>query len=86
MDAVLISMPRSIDVLQAVSDRRQMPFMYSYPSYFLMYPNALHGIRCRFEGYGFDDAHGYTWGLNILGSARSNAASMPSARVRAGYR
>jgi hypothetical protein len=52
-------------------DRRHVTFMYSYPNYIPMKPSDVRDIRERLDGLEFDDAYGYTWGLNIIGGARS---------------
>ncbi|HWK74428.1 MAG TPA: hypothetical protein VNQ81_09180 [Povalibacter sp.] len=59
------------DALQVVADRRHVTFMYSYPNYIPMHPDAVRDMRRRLEGYEFDDVYGYTWGRNILGGGRA---------------
>ncbi|HEY6640845.1 hypothetical protein [Povalibacter sp.] len=58
------------DALQVVLDRKHVTFMYSYPNYIPMPPQAVLHIRTLLERYAFDDLFGYTWGRNILGGAR----------------
>jgi hypothetical protein len=59
------------DALQVVRDRRHVSFMYSYPNYVPMHPNAVRHIRELLEPYAFEDVFGYTWGRNIIGGARA---------------
>jgi hypothetical protein len=58
------------DALQVVSDRRHVTFMYSYPNYIPMHPDAVGAMRGTVRGYAFDQVFGYTWGRNIIGAAR----------------
>jgi hypothetical protein len=59
------------DALQVVLDRRHVTFMYSYPNYIPMRPNAVRAMRARLAGLRFEDVYGYTWGRNIRGDARA---------------
>jgi glyoxylase-like metal-dependent hydrolase (beta-lactamase superfamily II) len=59
------------DALQVVHDRRHVTFMYSYPNYIPMHPDAVRTMRRRLEGYEFADVYGYTWGRNIIGDGRA---------------
>ena len=58
------------DALQVTGDRRHVAFMYSYPNYMPMKPSEVRAMRERLAGLSFDTVHGYTWGRNIIGSAR----------------
>jgi glyoxylase-like metal-dependent hydrolase (beta-lactamase superfamily II) len=59
------------DALQVVFDRRHVTFMYSYPNYIPLHPEAVRTLQRRLDGYRFDDVFGYTWGRNILGDGRA---------------
>lgn len=58
------------DALQVVADRRHVSFMYSYPNFIPMHPDAVRSIRKRIEPYTFDDVFGYYFGRNILGDGK----------------
>jgi hypothetical protein len=36
-----------------------------------MHPDRVTDIRARLTSVDFDDVYGFTWGLNLLGDARS---------------
>ena len=59
------------DALQVVFDRKHVTFMYSYPNYIPMHPDAVRAMQSLLLGYRFADVYGYTWGRNILGDARA---------------
>jgi hypothetical protein len=59
------------DTPQVASDRRHVGFMYSYPNYMPMRPDAVRDMRARLAGYAFEDVYGYTWGRNIIGGGRA---------------
>jgi glyoxylase-like metal-dependent hydrolase (beta-lactamase superfamily II) len=59
------------DALQVVFDRRHVAFMYSYPNYVPMRASDVRAMRERVAPLEFDDVYGYTWGRNIIGSARA---------------
>ena len=59
------------DALQVVSDRRHVTFMYSYPNYIPLHPDAVRLMRSRVARFEFDDVYGYTWGRNIIGGGRA---------------
>lgn len=59
------------DALQVVSDRRHVTFMYSYPNYIPLHPEAVRALQAAVAGYEFEDVFGYTWGRNILGGGRA---------------
>ena len=46
------------DVLQVCPDRKSFGFMYSYPNYIPLSPQAVRGIVEKVAGYGFDVAFG----------------------------
>jgi len=46
------------DVLQVCPDRKSFGFMYSYPNYIPLAPDAVRGIVDKVDGYGFDIAYG----------------------------
>lgn len=59
------------DALQVVADRRHVSFMYSYPNYIPMHPDAVRAMRTALAGFAFEDVYGYTWGRNIIGGGRA---------------
>ena len=59
------------DALQVVADRRHVTFMYSYPNFIPMAPEAVRSMRDRLADCAFDDVFGYTWGRNIIGDGRA---------------
>jgi hypothetical protein len=59
------------DTPQVASDRRHVGFMYSYPNYMPMRPDAVRDMQARLAGYAFEDVYGYTWGRNIIGGGRA---------------
>ncbi len=61
------------DALQVVSDRRHLTFMYSYPNYIPMHPDAVLALERAIAGCAFADVYGYTWGRNIIGEGRQAA-------------
>lgn len=58
------------DALQVVPTRRHVSFMYSYPNLIPMRRHDVIAMRDRLAKYEYTDVYGYTWGRNILGSAR----------------
>ena len=48
----------TVDVLQVCPDRKFFGFMYSYPNYIPLSPDAVRGIVEKVEGYRFDIAYG----------------------------
>ncbi|MBS0297433.1 MAG: MBL fold metallo-hydrolase [Proteobacteria bacterium] len=58
------------DALQVVSDRRHVTFMYSYPNYIPLHPDAVRRLSDSIAGCQFEDVFGYTWGRNIIGHGR----------------
>ena len=46
------------DILQVVSDRRWLSFMYSYPNYIPLGPEAVRRIAAAVEPFGFDRIYG----------------------------
>ncbi len=59
------------DALQVVADRRHVTFMYSYPNYIPLHPQAVLNMRARLAKFQFSDVFGYTWGRNIIGEGRA---------------
>ncbi len=59
------------DALHVAQDRRHVSFMYSVPNHVPSHPDDVDEIRHRLDGVDFDDLYGFTWGLNIIGEARS---------------
>ena len=59
------------DSPQVASNRRSVSFMYSYPNLIPMRPADVLSMRARLAPFEYDDVYGYSWGRNILGSARS---------------
>jgi hypothetical protein len=59
------------DTPQVAADRRHVGFMYSYPNYIPMQPEAVRGIQARLADYAFEDVYGFTWGRNIIGGGRA---------------
>ena len=45
--------------------------MYSVPNHVPSHPDDVDEVRRRLDGVDFDDLYGFTWGLNIIGEARS---------------
>jgi hypothetical protein len=58
------------DSLQVAADHRHVSFMYSYPNFIPMHPDAVRLIRSRVEPYQFEDVFGYSHGRNIVSGAR----------------
>ena len=59
------------DALQVVSDRRHVTFMYSYPNYIPLHPDAVRALQAAVADCAFEDVFGYTWGRNIIGGGRA---------------
>jgi glyoxylase-like metal-dependent hydrolase (beta-lactamase superfamily II) len=59
------------DSLHVAADRRYVSVMHSVPNYIPVAAPVIHDIRRRLAGIEFDDVYGFTWGLNIIGSARA---------------
>lgn len=59
------------DALQVAQDRRHVGFMYSYPNYIPLAPQAVGDMRDRLAPYSFDDVFGFTWRRNIIGDAKA---------------
>lgn len=58
------------DSIQVAMDGRQASVMYSYPNAVPVGPSVLHDIRRRLSPYEFENAYGYSWGRNIIGTAK----------------
>jgi glyoxylase-like metal-dependent hydrolase (beta-lactamase superfamily II) len=59
------------DSLHVAADRRHISVMHSVPNHIPVAANVIHDIRDRLVGVYFDDLYGFTWGLNIIGNART---------------
>lgn len=59
------------DSIHVASDRRHVSVMYSYPNHIPVGPGVVERIRDTLSGYEFDDAYGFNWGRNIIGTARA---------------
>lgn len=59
------------DSLHVAADRRHVTVMHSVPNYIPVGPSVINDLRDRLAGIDFDDLYGFTWGLNILGHART---------------
>jgi glyoxylase-like metal-dependent hydrolase (beta-lactamase superfamily II) len=59
------------DALHVAQDRRHVAFMYSVPNHIPAHPNNVRETRKRLADVAFDDLYGFTWGLNIIGNART---------------
>lgn len=59
------------DSLHVAADRRHVSVMHSVPNYIPVSASIVGDIRNRLAGIDFDDLYGFTWGLNIIGDARS---------------
>lgn len=59
------------DSLHVAGDRRHVTVMHSVPNFVPVGPGVIHDLRARLVGVDVDDVYGFTWGLNIIGDARS---------------
>jgi glyoxylase-like metal-dependent hydrolase (beta-lactamase superfamily II) len=59
------------DSLHVASDRRHVSVMHSVPNHIPVAARVIHDIRARLVDIDFDDLYGFTWGLNIIGDART---------------
>jgi glyoxylase-like metal-dependent hydrolase (beta-lactamase superfamily II) len=59
------------DTLHVAGDRRHVTFMYSVPNYIPARLDLVEETQHRVARLPVDDIYGFTWGLNILGSARA---------------
>lgn len=59
------------DSLHVAADRRYVSVMHSVPNYIPVAAPVIDDIRRRLADLDFDDVYGFTWGLNIIGGART---------------
>lgn len=59
------------DSLHVAADRRHVSVMHSVPNYVPVAAPVIDDIRGRLADIDFDDVYGFTWGLNIIGGART---------------
>jgi hypothetical protein len=59
------------DVAMVAMDRRSLSFMYSFPNYIPLGPQAVHRIWAAIEPLAFDRVYGAWWGRNIAGNAKA---------------
>lgn len=62
------------DSLHVTADRQHITVMHSVPNYMPVGPGVIRDLRHRLAGVDFDDLYGFTWGLNVIGDARSAVA------------
>jgi hypothetical protein len=71
------------DILQVVSDRRYVSFMYSYPNLIPLPAPAIHRIVRVVEPFAFDRIHGAWWDLAIREGAKEAVARSAERYLRA---
>jgi hypothetical protein len=59
------------DILQVVSDRRYVSFMYSYPNYIPLSAKAVRQIMAAVEPFQFDRIYGAFWGRVVKTQAKA---------------
>ena len=59
------------DILQVVSDRRYVSFMYSYPNLIPLPASQVRQIVARVEPYGFDRIYGAWWDRVVAADAKA---------------
>lgn len=62
------------DVVQVAEDRRHVSFMYSYPNFIPLGPQAVRAILTALEPFRYDQIFGAWWGRNILTGAQQAVA------------
>jgi hypothetical protein len=62
------------DILQVVSDRRYLSFMYSYPNLIPLPATAVRRIVAAVEPYAFDRIYGAWWGRVVMEDAKAAVA------------
>lgn len=62
------------DIIQVVSDRRYVSFMYSYPNLIPMPARAIDHIIKVVEPFPYDRIYGAWWGYNVLEDAKASVA------------
>lgn len=71
------------DILQVVSDRRYVSFMYSYPNLIPLPASEVRRIAAAVEPYAFDRIYGAWWGRVVREDAKSAVARSAERYIRA---
>lgn len=71
------------DSLHVAADRHHITVMHSVPNYIPVGPDTIRELQRRLDDLTFDDLYGYTWGLNIIGSASAAVATSLDRYLRA---
>jgi glyoxylase-like metal-dependent hydrolase (beta-lactamase superfamily II) len=59
------------DALQVTMDRRHVTFLYSYPNAMPLPGSEVRRMQRLLRDLAFDDLYGFSWGRNLLGTARA---------------
>ena len=62
------------DILQVVSDRRYVSFMYSYPNLIPLPAATVRQVVAAVEPFAFDCIYGAWWDRNVVGDAKAAVA------------
>lgn len=76
------------DIIQVVSDRRYVSFMYSYPNLIPLPPATVRRIVAAVEPYGYDRIYGAWWATVIPANAKEaveHSAERYIAAIERGY-
>jgi glyoxylase-like metal-dependent hydrolase (beta-lactamase superfamily II) len=71
------------DIIQVVSDRRHVSFMWSYPNLVPLGGTAIRRIVNTLQPFHFDRIYGAWWGANITSNAKLSVANSAERYLRA---
>ena len=71
------------DILQVVSDRRYVSFMYSYPNLIPLPAEAVRRITAAVEPFDFERIYGAWWGRVVQSNAKAAVQYSAERYIRA---
>jgi hypothetical protein len=71
------------DIINVVSDRRYVSFMYSYPNLIPLPPAKIRGIVSAVENFPFDRIYGAWWNREVLSDAKEAVKRSADRYIRA---